>query len=441
MNSEKTIFALATALGGAIAIVRISGSKTHEILRNIFTGKISHSRLCHGKITDNESVLDDSMAVFFKAPHSYTGEDMAELHIHASVAVANSVCALLMKSGAQPAQAGEFTKRAFLNGKMKLSQAEAVTDLINASAKRSADSAILQLSGVLCEKINSIETALTNILSQVDATIDYPDEMQDEQHEITSELQNVQKSILDLLKSGMQAHKIRDGFTITIAGKPNVGKSSLLNALIMDDKAIVTNVAGTTRDIIEADATFCGLPVHLFDTAGLHNTSDTVERIGIERTRSAISSCDLVYVAIDSSDSISNEEIMLLNETKEKQRIIVLCKADLASGNAEIENSDILKNETLVRVSSKTGEGIETLKNITAQIICPAEETGILTNMRHINALERANRAICDALCATELDFVATDLQNALHNIGEITGNAVDDMVLDSIFSRFCVGK
>lgn len=438
MQTEKTVFALATPIGGAIAIIRISGRETLKILREIFTGTVKPNYLSYGKIVDGNDTLDEVMAVYFMAPKSYTGEDMAEIHIHASTAVAENIFELLMKKGAVPAQAGEFSRRAFLNGKMKLTQAEAIMDLISSSAKRSASSAMLQLSGKLSEQIEKTEKMLVDILSQINATIDYPDEMEEEELFIFSDIKAVLSETEDLLERGRRAHYIRDGFTISIVGCPNAGKSSLLNALTMQEKAIVTHVAGTTRDVIEASTSFCGLPVRLFDTAGLHETEDEVEKIGIERTRRTMESTDLVYVAIDGSKSLSKEDMTVLNDTADKKRVIVLCKSDMP----HIQDASCFpESERVCLVSSKTGEGLQELKRITSELICPDDETGIITNMRHIKALEDTVSALSDAANAQEIDCVATDIQRALHSISEITGNSVDEDVITRIFERFCVGK
>ena len=437
MQNTKTVFALSTPLGGAIAVIRISGSKTKQILSEIFTGKIKHSMLAYGKLKNGEKTIDEIMAVYFQSPKSYTGEDMAELHIHASRAVAESVMSLLIDKGAYPAEAGEFSKRAFLNGKMNLSQAEAVMDLINSSAKRSASSAVLQLSGVLSKRIHLLEDKLTDALALLDAIIDYPDEMEDADSDITDIINSALCEIDKLCNEGLRSHHIRDGYTIAIAGKPNVGKSSLLNCLISQDKAIVTDIAGTTRDIIEADAVFEDLPVHIFDTAGIRQTSDTIEQIGIERTKEAISCADLLYIALDTSEKLSQYDYDLLEETKDKDRIIVLCKSDKPL-TADLPSFD---GETVIAVSSKDGTGITQLKKHTASLICPDDESGVITNMRHIKALEYAKRSLNDALAATESDCIATDVRQALNHVSEITGDYVDEDVLTRIFERFCVGK
>lgn len=432
MQNEKMIFALATPIGGAIAVIRISGAGTDKLLEEIFTGKIQHGRLTHGRLMHGDRQIDDIMAVFFRHPHSYTGEDMAELHIHGSRAVAAEAMHLLTCLGARPAQAGEFSRRAFLNGKMKLSDAEAVMDLINASASRSSQSAILQLSGALSDIIRSIQNELTDILSQVDAIIDYPDEMEDA--DVSSDIHKAANRLDDLIRHGMQARHIREGFNIAIVGKPNVGKSSLLNALISEDRAIVTHIAGTTRDVIEADTQMCGLPVHLFDTAGLHDTDDTVERIGIERTKSAIDTADLCYVVLDISREITHEDEEILAYTSEKPHITILNKCDIAK-------FDYTPQGAFVRISTRTGEGCDTLRAMTAERICPDDESGLLTNIRHIQALTDARSALSDALSAPEPDCMAQDLTRALRFLGLITGDAVDEDVITRIFERFCVGK
>ena len=299
-----------------------------------------------------------------------------------------------------------------------------------------ARSAVLQLEGVLSERIAHIENEITDALSEIDAAIDYPDEMEDSETDIRELTARAERECAELITSGMRAHKLRDGFTVAIVGRPNTGKSSLLNALISENRAIVTDIAGTTRDVIEADAVFCGLPVHLFDTAGLHDTDDPVEQIGIQRAKSAMENADLLYITVDSSKPLTDADRELIKSTEHKSRIIVLCKTDICEGNFEE-----LSGMSMIRVSAVTGEGAEELKRMTAQRICPDDESGIITNMRHINALTDAKSALSDALFAGELDCMAMDLQNALHALGSITGNSVDENVIDRIFERFCVGK
>ena len=432
-EAAKTIYALATPTGGAIAVIRISGDGTLPTLQRIFSGKISHGRLHFGRIHDGDTLLDEAMAVYFRAPHSYTGEDMAELHIHGGHAVAKSVMLLLQRCGLYAAEAGEFSRRAFINGKMMLSDAEAVMDMINAAAQRSCASAVLQLSGVLSERISAIEDKIKDILSEIDAMIDYPDEMEDA--DVKPQIEAVRSDVDELISHGMNARYIRDGINIAIVGKPNVGKSSLLNTLICKDRAIVTHIAGTTRDVIESQTQMDGLPVCLYDTAGLHETVDEVERIGIERTMAAVDTADICYVVLDISRGITYEDEEILAATDGKRRIIVLNKADIAK-------ADFFRDgEIICTVSTKTGQGIEDLKNMTAQMVCPSDESGLITNMRHIEALQKAHKALCDALYAPETDCMAQDLHVALHALGQITGNEVDEDVIDRIFERFCVGK
>lgn len=433
MSSSQTIYALATPLGGAIAVIRISGDKTLPVLRKIFTGKIDHSKLYHGMLVSGDEPKDDIMAVFFRSPNSYTGEDMAELHIHGSRAIADEVFMLLSKNGLRPAQAGEFSLRAFQNGKMNLTQAEAVMDLISSTAKRSAASAMLQLTGKLFTVIHEIQEKLINILAEIDAAIDYPDEMEDSN--VLPQVFEVERDISDLLSHAMQGRYLREGFTVAIAGKPNVGKSSLLNALISEDRAIVTDIAGTTRDIIEADAAFSGVPVHLCDTAGLHEASDQAEKIGIERARRAVECADIVYVVIDLSMPFVPESEELLSQTRDKKRIIVLCKSDIAKSVPEFPHN------TVCVVSTVTGEGIQTLKEKTAEMVCPSDESGIITNMRHISCLCAAQKSLHDACSAVDTDCMAQDLHMALSALGNITGDSVDEDVITRIFERFCVGK
>ncbi|NLB61053.1 MAG: tRNA uridine-5-carboxymethylaminomethyl(34) synthesis GTPase MnmE [Clostridiales bacterium] len=442
----KTIYALATPLGGAIAIIRISGNKTLDALQKIFTGEIAHSKVSYGKIVSGDCVLDHCMAVFFNAPKSFTGEDMAEVYIHASRAVANSIFDLLSEYGLEPACAGEFSKRAFVNGKMDLAQAEAVMDLLNSSAKRASASALMQLSGMLSKEILEIEDSLVNITAEICAAIDYPDEMEDYVPDFANELSSIRQRIQTLITHGLRSRHIREGYYITIVGKPNVGKSSLLNAITLEDRAIVTQIAGTTRDVIEATADFCGLSVILYDTAGLRDSNDEVESIGIFRTRQMCEKSNMLFVAIDCSNPLTDEDIEVLNDVEkyQAQKVIVACKADLLNKKAREEFKREIKKYNdyeVFFVSSKTNEGINELKTQVAQIIAPSEESGIITNMRHIEALEKVHNAINAAINSPEYDCRTTDIADALRALGEITGSTVEANIVNRIFEKFCVGK
>ncbi len=440
MHTEDTIFAFATPLGGALAVLRVSGKAAPLILKRIFGGECLSSprKICFGRIkSESGETIDECMAVFFAAPKSYTGEDMAELYLHGGTAVCQRAAAEIEATGlGRVADPGEFTRRAFLNGKMPLSHAEAVMDVINAQTGLAAKAAEEQLEGKLHARIIALEDKLRNALSGLDAAIDYPEELEEDvESGLPGILEELRKEISALIDNGERSRILREGARVVICGRPNVGKSSLLNALLNKERAIVTSLAGTTRDILEEDADFCGVPVRLYDTAGIRRGEDEAERIGVERAKAALEKADLLLVALDASAELSDEDKRLLSSTGDRERIVLLCKSDLP---------ELLKKESLPEgamiVSAKTGEGINELKRAVAgRLSCG--ESAIVTNSRHISALKRAQKALLQAEAAEDMDCKATDLREALLSLGEISGNAVDESVIENIFSSFCVGK
>ena len=438
MEFQDTIFALATPVGGAVALIRISGEKSLDVLKKIFTGRVENRFLSYGKIIDeNGETLDECMAVYMKKPHTYTGEDTVEISIHGGVAVAQSVCELISKSGAVPAQAGEFTKRAFMNGNLDLVQAEAVMDIINASAKKSAQSALYQLDGKLSEKLENIENLLIDALSGIDAAIDYPEELEEDTFSaLPNYIDTSLRFIDELIENGLKSRCIREGIRVCIAGRPNVGKSSLLNSIIGSQRAIVTNIEGTTRDIIEESININSVPVRIVDTAGIRKTDDIIENIGIEKSYEAIENSDIVLLAFDASEKLTDYDFELLNKTKDKKRIAVLCKSDL---DTVISKDDFDFDSVLI--SSITYDGIDELKNLIVKSVVPSDENAVITNTRHIDLLSKAKQNLISAKTTSEIDCIATDIRSALENLSTITGKYVDNSVIDRIFERFCVGK
>lgn len=445
---SEPIFALATPLGGAIAVIRASGDGICAVLDTIFTTPTSKPGfLNYGKLLgDDGEVLDDAMAVRFCAPRSYTGEDMFELHIHGSIAVAQSAAALLAAHGLRPAEPGEFSKRAFLNGKMDLTRAEAVMDLIGASAKRGAQAALRQLDGELARRVTAICDRLTDAAALCEAAIDYPDEMEDEYTGgVCTELVKICAELDALISGGLRWRRVREGASVAIVGKPNAGKSSLLNLLTGEDGAIVTDIAGTTRDIIEREVSLGGAAFTLCDTAGLRDTVgvNAVERIGMDRTRKAMERADLLLVVLDGSTIPDDDDMAVLHATEGLSRIIVINKRDIAPREVRDAMRRALPTaERICEISALTGEGEDTLKElISAELGSVDEYTGgIITNARHVDLLTHA----CDTLrgCMTaEPDCVATDIRESLRFLGEIIGRDVDESVLDRVFERFCVGK
>ncbi len=433
---EDTIYAPSSAVGGAIAVIRISGEHANRVreLLNCDPSKTPRE-LVHAKMTLNGETIDDCMAVYFAAPKSYTGENMMELNVHGGAQTVQRVLGALATLGFRPAEAGEFTKRAFLNGKMDLSAAEAVMDVINADAEQSLKSALQQLQGSVKREIESVESLLTDALSGIDAAIDYPDEAEADTLEALPEsLLAATQRIDRLINEGRRGRVLRDGLRVAIIGRPNVGKSSLMNALLGSERAIVTAHAGTTRDVIDEKISIDGVPVRLIDTAGIREANDEAERIGVNRARAALKSADVVCLVLDASEQLTTEDKTLLDETKDEIRVVVLNKSDLIQ-------SDNL-NENAIFISAKTGAGLDELKQSILALAAPERtDASTITNERHIRALELALRALRDAAGAEELDCAATDVKNALHHLGAITGADVDAAVIDRIFERFCVGK
>lgn len=433
---EDTIYAPSSAIGGAIAIIRISGEEATRVCELLDRDPTQHPRqLMHTRLIHNEELIDDCMAVYFPAPGSYTGEHMMELNVHGGMQTVQRALGALASLGFRPAACGEFTKRAFLNGKMDLSAAEAVMDVINADAEQSLKAALAQLQGSIKREILSVEDLLTDALSGIDAAIDYPDEAEADTIEALPEsLTSAIARVDAMIERARRGRVLRDGLQVAIIGRPNVGKSSLMNAMLGIDRAIVTAVAGTTRDVIDEKVSMDGVPVRLIDTAGIREASDEAERIGVDRARDALNRADVVCLVLDASTPLTDQDEALLHETQESTRIVILNKSDLPQ---QCEYAD-----EAIRVSAKTVEGLDALQKRILALAAPERADGsTITNERHIRALEQALIALRDATNADELDCAATDVKNALHHLGSITGTDVDTSVIDRIFERFCVGK
>ncbi len=436
---KDTIYALATPVGGAIAVIRISGPEAKSTLERIFTGKIQHKYLSHGAIMDGDTPVDDGMGVYFAAPNSYTGEEMAELFIHGGYAVSKKVLEAISKAGLRPAAPGEFTQRAFLNGKMDLTRAEAVMDLVSASSGRGAKSALEQLNGSLYKIISEIQNEVTDLLSGVDAAIDYPEELEEDIFSpLPSQIRQVKSKLDRLIQNGLSSRMVREGIKIAILGRPNAGKSTLFNAMLGEERAIVTSEAGTTRDIIEGTLIINGITARLFDTAGLRKSSNQAESIGIDRAREAVDKADILLIAIDGGGDITEEEITLLSHPG--KRLAVICKNDISDGAEAAAVAEKYGVEHIT-VSAATGQGISELIDKIGSMTAPETESALVTNIRHIDALKAASDALSSSLEAVEADCIATDLRSCLLSLGVITGAEADDEVIDRIFSKFCVGK
>ena len=438
---NDTIAALATSPGrGGIAIVRVSGSDARAAFDALFkpAGKqtVESHKLLFGRIYDGDRLIDECMGVLMLAPRSYTREDVAEFHTHGGDQVAHEVLEALYKRGVRPADPGEFTRRAFLNGRIDLSRAEAVMDLIGAQGEQSSRAAVRQLTGGVSAFIRTLQDEVTDLLAGVTAALDYPEEIDED--EAAGETAEKAHAIAGKLLSACDERAARlldTGFEVALCGQPNVGKSSLLNALLCEERAIVTNIPGTTRDIVRGSLLLNGLRVNLSDTAGIREQADEVESIGIDRARSAIKNADLVLLLLDASQPLSAEDEDLLRETADCPRQIILNKCDLGQ---------CFDLPGALHLSAFTGENMSELRAlITEKAGAPCELP--LTSERHMRLARAAANHLLTAATALEngeaLDLAAIDLHAALETLGEVTGDRVDEKLLDSVFSRFCVGK
>ncbi len=447
---SDTIAAVATAAGtGAIAVVRISGDNALAILEKIFAKRPPYKsrHLYYGTIMLNGHVVDDGMAVYMQGPRTYTGEDSVEIYCHGGMMTTRHVLEAALHAGCRMADAGEFTKRAFLNGRLDLSQSEAVCDLITANTKNAADVALSQLSGRLKKRIDAACHTLISFIAKVEVTVDYPEEDIEEEtaKEIILGIDEQIHQLDDLLRTADAGQIYREGVRVAIIGRPNVGKSSLLNALLGENRAIVTEVAGTTRDTLEAHIDIGGLAVTVTDTAGLHTSQDAIERMGIERAKAAMERSQLTLFVVDTSAELDDEDHALYDEIQHRPHIVILNKTDLPSPQA-LDNA--FHNAPKVALSALTGEGLEDLEHtiletVAQQAIAPSE--AVLSNVRHIDAVRRARTHLQTAkdtlVHQMPIDMATTDLRSALHALGEVTGVSVDDDVIDNIFKNFCVGK
>ena len=449
---EDTIAAIATAYGeGGIGIIRISGEDSRDILRKIFTGKIESRRLSYGKIMDENEHIDEVLAVYMKGPKTYTGEDVVEINCHGSMVALRKTLALVLSKGARMAEPGEFTKRAFLNGRLDLSQAEAVIDVIKAKSDRSFDVAISQLEGSLSKRIEKIRQALLDLLVEVTVNIDYPDEdieimTYDKARDC---LCNIRNMIGELLATSGSGRMIREGIRIAIVGKPNVGKSSLMNCLLRESRAIVTEIPGTTRDTIEEAVSIRNLPVYLIDTAGIRDTDDTVEKIGIEKTKEAFNNADYIILVVDGSRPLTSEDEEIISYVRGRRALVLLNKRDLGAEVTVDVISEKLPDCDIIETALSKGEGLKEIEDNIESLVYGGQisqgESLMVNNVRQIDLLKHADSAAGDALSLLEimepLDIVEIDIRNAYDFLGEIVGDTVSDEIINEVFARFCLGK
>ena len=438
---NNTIGAIATALGGALAVIRVSGDEAVSAVNQIFSKDISDAKgytVHYGEILDKDAAADQAVVTVFRAPKSYTGEEMCEISCHGGKYTAEKVLSLLYGAGVTPARRGEFTERAFLNGKMDLAQAESVNDLITAKDEVNARSALSGLRGSVKKLLDPLLESLSEIVALIEVNIDYPE--YDDVHVLSEEelLPRVNgwiDEISRLIEKAEAAVTVRNGLNTVLAGRPNVGKSSLLNALLEEDKAIVTDIAGTTRDVVEGTVRIDDITLHLYDTAGIRESKDTIEAIGIEKSRQALEKADLVIVVIDSNEGITPEDRALLDLTEGYPRIVVYNKKD------QKDTGDVLSISAL---NHDIEPLIRKIKEMYAEgILASREDT--LNNSRQIGLARKARESMLEVrkslLAGDEIDLVTVDLQNAWTSLREITGETAREDLLDEIFSRFCLGK
>jgi len=457
----ETIAAISTATGsGGIGIIRMSGDKCFEILKKIFISSqeliledIKGYTIKYGYIinTETKEKIDEVLVSFFKNPKSYTRENMCEINSHGGIVVERKILEECLKNGAELAEPGEFTKRAFLNGRIDLSQAESVIELINAKSDREAHESLNQLQGELSKKINIIKNKMLDIMADIEASIDYPEY---DIEELTEEktirvLSEIKEELIKLEESFHTGKLIREGIKTAIIGQPNAGKSSLLNAILKEERAIVSEYAGTTRDTIEEFITIKDIPLKIIDTAGIRDTNNAIEKIGVEKALKIAENADLVIAIIDNSKDLDNEDIKILNIIEDKNAIIVLNKIDKDDKKAENRREIVKTNKPIIKISAVTKEGIEDLYNEIVKMFninkIEATNDTVITNVRHKNQIDKAVKSINEAINVAKEkqteDILAIYIKQTLEDLGEITGDNVSEDIINEIFSKFCLGK
>ena len=449
LNASKTIAAISTAAGaGGIGVIRISGPLALKIGKKISGGELLPRIANFKSFKDlNGFLIDQGLILFFPAPNSFTGEDVIELQCHGGRVVTQSILNLCIKNGANLAEPGEFTKRAFLNNKIDLAQAESVADLINASTEEAALSAANSLSGKFSIEINNLLKNLIELRMYVEACLDFPEEDIDFINEgnVKDKLQNLSYTMINIMNAASQGQLLRDGISLVLVGQPNVGKSSLLNQLSGEDKAIVTDIPGTTRDAITIDINLNGIPLNIIDTAGLRETDDPIEKFGIDKTWSSLEKGHIALFLVDVGKGITDYEKSIVNRfPKEMKRIWIYNKIDLIKTKAKVEQ---INNDQIVYMSAKTGEGLSLLKKVILNTVgfegnVEGNQSKFIARKRHLEALEKVYQSIQRAqLNITSAELIAEELTIAQQCLSSITGSFTSDDLLGEIFSKFCIGK
>ena len=454
---SNTICAISTAQGnGGIGIVRMSGPDCFEILNKIFIPKNSSKEIKgysikYGKIVDKDVFIDEVLVSYFVAPKSFTKENMCEINTHGGMVVERKILELCLKNGADLATPGEFTKRAFLNGRIDLSQAEAVMDLINSKTEKESKESAKQLEGSLSKKINDIEQKLFNTITAIEVTVDYPEYDIEEvaNRDAVKELKEIREDLDKLKNSFNQGKLLKNGIRTVIVGKPNAGKSSLLNALLKEDRAIVSNIEGTTRDTIEEQLNVNGILLNLVDTAGIRNTENEIEKIGVKKAKKLANEAELVIALFDKSRKFDNEDEEIIKIIEDKNTIIIINKNDVDEENKELEEKLKEINKPIIKISAITGEGIEELYSKIEEMFKLNEISEnneiIITNERHKNQIQKAINNVSQAIDSLEVDtpvdISAIYIKQTLEDLGEITGRNITEDIINEIFKNFCLGK
>ena len=445
---DNTIAAISTPLGtGAISIIRMSGKDSISIINKIFTKDLSNEKshtIHYGKIIDNNEEIDEVLVSLMRSPKTFTKEDVIEINCHGGLSTTNKVLELLLNNGAVLASPGEFTKRAFLNGRIDLIEAQGIMDLIEAKTELARTQAMKELNGNLSNKIDLLREKLIEIISNIEVNIDYPE--YEDINKVTNEqiypkIKELIQEIDNLIASNEDGKIIKEGITIGIIGKPNVGKSSLLNAILEEEKAIVTDIEGTTRDTIEGTTIINGIACNFIDTAGIRNSDNIVEQIGVNKSKKIIDTCDLVLLVLNNNDIITKEEQELLEQIRNKPHIVIVNKIDL--------EQKLELNEECIKISIKEKKGLEQIKDKISEIFnlekIKTQDMTYLSNARSISLLKKANNLLVFSLTNIEnnypIDIVEIDLKESWNTLGEIIGKTYTDELLDEMFQRFCLGK
>jgi tRNA modification GTPase len=459
VKNMDTIAAVATALGeSGIGIIRLSGDKAIEVVSKIFRHKkgknlkeLKSHKMYYGNIIDeNLKLVDEVLVSIMKKPHTYTREDVVEINCHGGRQAIMNILELILKDSenVRIAEPGEFTKRAFLNGRIDLAQAESVIDIIRSQTDSSLRMSMGQLEGRLSHKIEAINEKLLDIQAEIAVDVDYPEYEDEQKTSINSEnaLIDVKKEINDLLKSAKTGRIIKEGIKTVIVGRPNVGKSSLLNMLLGEERAIVTEIPGTTRDTVEEQLNLGGIPLHIIDTAGIREADDPIEKIGVERSKKALSSADLILLVLDSSQELNEDDTALLNSIPKDRSIAVLNKTDL---NPKININEMETSIPVVLVSALKSEGVDKLEEVVKERFVSGDfdvvNDVIVSNVRHITLLREANNLLDQALetigMSLPIDLINIDIENCRQKLGQIVGKSVEEDLLNHIFNNFCLGK